>query len=89
MIKLTYDDVAAIYRIKLYLLQLSTNSYLRACLSTREKTYGASADVARWFDVSPKTVRDIWTRRTHAEIGARVEAEWKDPFHSDWPHWKS
>ena len=88
MLKLTVEDVVAIYRIKLYyLLQISAKSYLEACLSEKERMYGTSAEVARWFNVSPRTVRDIWTHRTHLLITARVTAEWDDPFHADWPHW--
>ena len=89
-IVLAPDDVLEIYRIKLHLQQAPVwRTYERVCLAKRRlcPLYGASSRVARRFGVSPKTVRDIWDRKTHTLLSARAEAEWHDPFHADWPFW--
>ena len=53
-----------IYRCKLRLLQ--PNSF-ESCLQQAEsRIKGKSVPVAGMFKVSPKTVRDIWNRRTWA-----------------------
>ena len=57
-------QVVEIYKHKLRLLE--PNSF-ESCLQTAEsRIKGQSVPVAEIFGVSPKTVRDIWNRRTWA-----------------------
>ena len=58
------SQATEIYQHKLSLLQPSS---FGACLQTAEsRMKGQSVPVAELFGVSPKTVRDIWNRRTWA-----------------------
>ncbi len=54
-----------IYRYKLSLIKSSDME--PDIQSSEEKLKGKSVDVSYRFGVSPKTVRDIWTRRTWTE----------------------
>ncbi len=61
---LTSPQVIEIYKHKLRLLRPST---FESCLqSSTSRIKGQSVPVASLFGVSPKTVRDIWNRRTWA-----------------------
>jgi len=57
---LTSKQVMDIYSVKLQLL----NNYRATLLSDGYGSRGMSSSVAKQFGVSPKTVRDIWNRRT-------------------------
>ena len=87
MLKLKPAEVREIYGLKLWIASDARLSYEGSLLLRRLITHGHSSAVARLFRVSPRTVRDIWTRRTHRALCARAEAEWRDPFHADWAHW--
>ena len=61
---LSSPQVIEIYKHKLRLLRPST---FESCLQSAEsRIKGQSVPVASLFGVSPKTVRDIWNRRTWA-----------------------
>ena len=61
---LSSPQVIEIYKHKLRLLRPST---FESCLQSAEsRIKGQSVPVANLFGVSPKTVRDIWNRRTWA-----------------------
>ena len=69
-------------------LTLQTPWDARSCLLTGRLLRGQSARVAQVYNVSAKTIRDIWNRISwrSATCGLWEEAT-VDPFHDDWPHW--
>ena len=61
---LTEIDAVEIYKLKIAMLKPST---FKSCLQDAEsRIKGQSVRVAALFGVSPKTIRDIWNRRTWA-----------------------
>ncbi len=59
---LNAEQVQEIYRCKIQLLQ--PHSFGSCLQSAQLRIRGQSVPVAKRFGVSPKTVRDIWSRRT-------------------------
>jgi hypothetical protein len=73
---LTATQAIAIYRCKLGFRQPRT---FESCLLPAEsRIKGQSVPVAHMFGVSPKTVRDIWNRRTWAYTTAHLWTEEED-----------
>ncbi len=73
---LTATQAIAIYRCKLGFRLPKT---FQSCLLPAEsRIKGQSVPVAHMFGVSPKTVRDIWNRRTWAFTTAHLWTEEED-----------
>ena len=70
---LTANDVVEIYRCKLHLSIPVT--FKSSLFGIEARTRGQSSRVAKQFGVSPKTIRDIWNRRTWTQTTAHL---WSD-----------
>ena len=68
-IVLTEDLAARIYQCK---LDLKAPQGTAAHDTEHDKTRGKSVPVSIKFGVSPKTIRDIWTRRTWASTTSHL-----------------
>ena len=75
-------EAAEIYMLKISILTSKNSKYcaiLRPDVSQRHKLWGESSQVAKEYKVSPKTIRDIWGRRTWIEA---TRSLWElDPDH--------
>jgi hypothetical protein len=73
---LTASQAVEIYRCKLRFRHPKT--FQSSLLSVESRIKGQSVPVAEMFGVSPKTVRDIWNRRTWAFTTAHLWTEEAD-----------
>ena len=70
---LTVQDVEEIYRHKIRLSIPDT--FKSSLIGVESSTKGQSCHVAKRFGVSPKTIRDIWSKKTWAATTAHLWSE--------------